>query len=260
MSPTTAALMENPPLALYIHFPWCARKCPYCDFNSHAAPADWNEAAYVAALLDDLDADLGRLAEQGGRDRPLVSFFLGGGTPSLFSGEAIAGLLAGIRHRIHWVDDVEVTLEANPGSADAANFRAYRQAGVNRLSLGIQSFDDRCLRAMGRIHDGAAARLSVARARAAGFDNLNLDLMFGPLGEVDGVLFEGLALVLGIGIVDLLAAANLIDGLFDAALAGPGTAQQIAQLAEILHGCQHEKLRGHIGILASLCKAVGLVQ
>ncbi len=172
-------MMILPPLALYIHFPWCTRKCPYCDFNSHKVPGQWDEASYITALLDDLDHDLARLIRQGGALRPLVSLFLGGGTPSLFSGAAIQTLLTGIQCRIPFTSDVEITLEANPGSADTTNFRAYRQAGVNRLSLGIQSFDDRCLQAIGRIHDGAAALQAVALARAAGFDNLNLDLMFG---------------------------------------------------------------------------------
>ncbi len=163
-----------PPLALYVHVPWCVRKCPYCDFNSHAAGSDPPEDAYVAALLADLDTDLAGPAA----GRPLVSIFIGGGTPSLFSGAAIAQLLDGVRGRVELAADAEITLEANPGTADAANFAAYRAAGVNRLSIGVQSLDGAMLRRLGRIHDPDQARAAVALARSAGFDNLNLDLMY----------------------------------------------------------------------------------
>ena len=166
-----------PPLALYVHLPWCVRKCPYCDFNSHAAEAV-PESDYVAALLSDLEQELPSVW-----GRPVVSVFLGGGTPSLFSPEAVEALISGIRARLPLVADVEITLEANPGTVDAARFHGYRQAGVNRLSLGIQSLDDRALRAIGRIHDAAQARAAVEAARKAGFDNLNLDLMFGLPGQ-----------------------------------------------------------------------------
>ncbi len=166
-----------PPLSLYVHLPWCVRKCPYCDFNSHAATAV-PETAYVAALLADLERQLPAVW-----GRPVHSVFIGGGTPSLFSGEAIETLLSGIRARLPLRPGAEITLEANPGTADAARFAAYRDAGVNRLSLGVQSFDDRALRALGRIHDAAQARAAVETARRAGFDNLNLDLMFGLPGQ-----------------------------------------------------------------------------
>ncbi len=170
-----------PPLALYLHLPWCARKCPYCDFNSYAlrAAAAVPEDEYVAALLRDLEHDLVWVA-----GRPVETIFLGGGTPSLFSPPAIARLLAGIRARLAVAPGAEITLEANPGSGeDEARLTGYREAGVNRLSLGVQSFDDDKLRALGRIHDRRAALHAVAAARKAGFDNLNIDLMFALPGQ-----------------------------------------------------------------------------
>jgi len=166
-----------PPLALYVHLPWCVRKCPYCDFNSHAA-GEIPEAAYVDALLRDLEQELPAVW-----GRPVTSVFLGGGTPSLFSGEAIDRLLSGIRARLPLSPEAEITLEANPGTVEAGRFADYRAAGVNRLSLGVQSLDDERLRAIGRIHDAAQARAAVEAARKAGFDNLNLDLMFGLPGQ-----------------------------------------------------------------------------
>ena len=161
------------PLALYVHFPWCVKKCPYCDFNSHALRGEVPEAAYVDALLRDLDFEL-RDAEA----RTLTSIFCGGGTPSLFSGAAIGRLLEGVARRLSFAPDIEVTLEANPGTADAAHFREYRAAGVNRLSIGVQSFAAEQLQALGRIHGPEEARRAVAFARDAGFANLNLDLMY----------------------------------------------------------------------------------
>ncbi|MGB4334542.1 MAG: radical SAM family heme chaperone HemW [Chromatiaceae bacterium] len=159
-----------------MHIPWCVRKCPYCDFNSHAAREPIPEAAYVEALLGDLDRELAELTQ--GLPH-LVSLFIGGGTPSLFSGSAIARLLAGIRQRLPLDPTTEITLEANPGTADAANFTAYRAAGVNRLSLGVQSLSADRLRDLGRIHGPDEARLAFRLARQAGFDNINLDLMYG---------------------------------------------------------------------------------
>lgn len=164
-----------PPLALYVHLPWCLSKCPYCDFNSHAASGPLAEAAYVDALLADLDAQLAAP----GASRALTSVFIGGGTPSLFSGGALARMLEGIRGRCGLAADAEVTLEANPGALDAGHFRAYRAAGVNRLSIGVQSLSALHLAALGRIHDPDQARAAVAAARAAGFENINLDMMFG---------------------------------------------------------------------------------
>lgn len=170
--------LEAPPLGLYVHLPWCVRKCPYCDFNSHRAPATLPESAYVEALLRDLDQDLPLVA-----GRALGSIFFGGGTPSLFSADAIAGLLQGFAARCEFIDGIEITLEANPGTAEQQRFQAYRQAGVNRLSLGIQSLDDGMLRSLGRIHGRAEALAAVATARGAGFDNLNLDMMVGLPGQ-----------------------------------------------------------------------------
>lgn len=164
-----------PPLALYVHLPWCVRKCPYCDFNSHRVGDALPERAYVDALLADLRAQCTAAVAA----RPLSSVFIGGGTPSLFPGGAVARLLDGVRERCGLAADAEVTLEANPGAVDAGHFRAYRQAGVNRLSIGVQSLSARHLRALGRIHDPAQARAAVDAARAAGFGNINLDLMFG---------------------------------------------------------------------------------
>ena len=168
-----------PPLALYIHLPWCRRKCPYCDFNSHAADGELPEDAYVAALLADLAQDLRGPAA----DRPLVSIFIGGGTPSLFSGRAIARLLDGVRTLADLAPGAEVTLEANPGTADAANFAAYRAAGIDRLSIGVQSLEADRLKALGRIHDPGQARAALHLARTAGFDNINLDLMYALPGQ-----------------------------------------------------------------------------
>lgn len=161
-----------PPLALYVHLPWCVRKCPYCDFNSHEQRGALPEAAYVDALLKDLDA--ARDAAQG---RQLQSIFIGGGTPSLFSATSVARLLAGIAASIPLADGAEITLEANPGTAEAERFRGYRGAGVNRLSLGIQSFDERQLRRLGRIHDAAEARRAIELAQQS-FARINLDLMY----------------------------------------------------------------------------------
>ena len=173
----------NPiPLALYVHLPWCVRKCPYCDFNSHTAESGGVPAeAYVDALLSDLvlDAPLA-----GGR--ALQSVFIGGGTPSLFPAQAIDRLLEGVRSRIGLAPDAEITLEANPGTVDEANFHGYRAAGVNRLSLGVQSLRAAPLAALGRIHGVDDVARAVAVARAAGFSNLNLDLMHGLPGDAAG--------------------------------------------------------------------------
>ncbi|MDQ2076598.1 radical SAM family heme chaperone HemW [Marinimicrobium sp. ABcell2] len=166
--------LHLPPLALYVHIPWCVRKCPYCDFNSHQAGQTLPEAEYRAALRADLESD--RILAQG---RPLTSIFFGGGTPSLFSAATIAGILEDAEELIGFTPDIEITLEANPGTFEQERFRAYRAAGVNRLSIGIQSFDPQKLARLGRIHGGEEALSAVGVARRAGFDNLNLDLMHG---------------------------------------------------------------------------------
>lgn len=170
-----------PPLSLYVHIPWCVRKCPYCDFNSHTAGSELPEAEYVGALLADLALDTA--AAQG---RPLQSIFFGGGTPSLFSPQAIERILSGAEDKIGFADDIEITLEANPGTTEQERFKGYRLAGINRLSLGVQSFKEEHLRALGRIHDRTQALTAVEQARRAGFDNINLDLMHGlPSQNID---------------------------------------------------------------------------
>jgi oxygen-independent coproporphyrinogen-3 oxidase len=174
-----------PPLGLYVHLPWCARKCPYCDFNSHAA-AVIPEREYVAALLADLDDERGVIS-----DRPVASIFIGGGTPSLFSEPAVAALLDGIRERVALAADCEVTLEANPGSAEAERFAGYRAAGVNRLSIGVQSFDDDALARIGRVHDARAAHRAIEMAQGVGLSAINVDLMYGLPGQsVAGALAD----------------------------------------------------------------------
>ena len=194
LRPGTLQLGSLPPLSLYVHLPWCLRKCPYCDFNSHEWPADAGalpQARYVDALIADLDASLPLVW-----GRPVVSVFIGGGTPSLFAPEAIDRLLGAIRARLPLRPGAEITLEANPGTFERERFRAYRAAGVTRLSIGVQSFDDAKLRALGRVHDGAQARAAVAEAAQA-FDTFNLDLMYAlpgqTLAELDADLTQALA-------------------------------------------------------------------
>ncbi|MGE8414818.1 MAG: radical SAM family heme chaperone HemW [Pseudomonas sp.] len=178
------ALPQLPPLALYIHIPWCVRKCPYCDFNSHAASPTLPEEEYIDALLADLDQDL-----PAAHGRELSSIFFGGGTPSLFSAAALGRLLAGVQQRIPFASDIEITLEANPGTFEQEKFTAYRALGINRLSIGIQSFQEQKLQALGRIHSGAEAVRAADMARQAGFDNFNLDLMHGlPDQSLDDAL------------------------------------------------------------------------
>jgi len=162
-----------PPLSLYIHVPWCVRKCPYCDFNSHEARGELPEDAYVSALLADLEMALPQVW-----GRPVLTVFIGGGTPSLLSVRAMDALLSGVRARLPLAADAEITLEANPGTVEAEKFAGFRAAGVNRLSLGIQSLNDRHLKALGRIHDAQEARRAAELALAT-FDNVNLDLMYG---------------------------------------------------------------------------------
>ena len=176
------------PLALYVHFPWCERKCPYCDFNSHEQFKPAEQSDYIDALLNDLKQQLGSLYQ-----RPLHSIFLGGGTPSLFSGDSIERLLGAIDKRWGIGRDVEVTMEANPGSAEADRFRSYRNAGVNRLSLGIQSFANRHLKALGRIHDRDQAIRAIEAARL-NFDRINLDIMHGLSGQTTADALDDLAM------------------------------------------------------------------
>ncbi len=169
----------DPPLTLYIHTPWCVRKCPYCDFNSHAIEGSPPFEDYVSRLLFDLDADLQSPAAR----RPLRAIFIGGGTPSLFPGEVVRRLMDGVRSRAELDPAIEITLEANPGTVDVHHFAAYRDAGVNRLSIGAQSLSAAHLARLGRIHDPSEARLALRTARDAGFENVNLDLMFALPGQ-----------------------------------------------------------------------------
>ncbi|MEW5838130.1 MAG: radical SAM family heme chaperone HemW [Pseudomonadota bacterium] len=167
-----------PPLALYIHIPWCVRKCPYCDFNSHEAPSALPEFEYVDAMLRDLEQDLPLVW-----GRPITSIFIGGGTPSLFSAEALDRLFSGLRARLKLLPDIEITLEANPGTVEAGKFREFRALGINRLSIGVQSFNDAQLQALGRIHGAKEAIAAAEAAHGAGFSDFNLDLMHGLPGQ-----------------------------------------------------------------------------
>ncbi|MFZ7173149.1 radical SAM family heme chaperone HemW [Avibacterium volantium] len=167
-----------PPLSLYVHIPWCVQKCPYCDFNSHAQKGGIPEQEYIAHLLSDLRQDLASYQASIG-ERTLHSIFIGGGTPSLFSAQGIAQLLQCIEQQIPFAPNIEITLEANPGTAEASRFAGYVEAGVNRLSLGIQSFDDEKLQRLGRIHNSEEAKSAVQMAKDAGFKRINLDLMHG---------------------------------------------------------------------------------
>jgi putative oxygen-independent coproporphyrinogen III oxidase len=190
----TPRFEQQPPLALYVHIPWCLKKCPYCDFNSHERREDLPEARYVDALVLDLERCLPDIW-----GRHLVSIFIGGGTPSLFSPDSIDRLLAAVRARIPVEPDAEITLEANPGTFEAARFRGYRDAGVNRLSIGVQSFDDERLAAIGRVHGAKEARAAVESALAI-FPTVNADLMYAlPGQDLEGALSDvRTALALGV--------------------------------------------------------------
>ena len=188
-----------PPLSLYIHTPWCVRKCPYCDFNSHEpgthgfTPRDLPEAAYLDALLQDLDSDLALAA-----GREIQTIFIGGGTPSLLSPWFYDRLLSEIEVRLPFADDIEITLEANPGTTEQERFIGYRKAGINRLSLGIQSFQPDQLHALGRIHSGDEAVTAVTQARQAGFTNINIDLMHGLPGQTPQLAMDDIAQALSL--------------------------------------------------------------
>jgi oxygen-independent coproporphyrinogen-3 oxidase len=175
MSPS---LLKSPPLSLYVHLPWCVRKCPYCDFNSYTLKDELPEAQYIAALERDLEAQSGDV-----RDRPIVSVFFGGGTPSLFAPESIGRILESARRHLRFEDDCEITLEANPGTIERGRFSGYRAAGVNRVSLGAQSFDAGQLQKLGRIHSPAETLRAAEELHAAGLSNFNLDLMYALPGQ-----------------------------------------------------------------------------
>ncbi len=169
-----ARVAVSPPLSLYVHIPWCVRKCPYCDFNSHAINGDIPESAYLNALVEDLDQDLAFAG-----DRQIQTVFIGGGTPSLMSGDFFQRLFQALRSRLAFAPDAEITLEANPGTVEQSRFQGFREAGINRLSIGVQSFQPEHLQVLGRIHDSEAAHRAIDTARQAGFDNFNVDLMHG---------------------------------------------------------------------------------
>ena len=185
LTPQQIKLNELPPLSLYVHIPWCVRKCPYCDFNSHEAKVGIPEAEYINTLIADLDAALPNIW-----GRRVHTIFFGGGTPSLFSADSLDRLLSEIRARVQLFPDAEITLEANPGTFEAEKFLAFRKLGINRLSVGIQSFDPKNLHALGRIHDDAEAMRAVAIAKD-NFDNFNLDLMYAlPAQDLAGTLAD----------------------------------------------------------------------
>lgn len=186
--------LQLPPLGLYIHLPWCERKCPYCDFNSHEAQ-QIPEQAYIDSLLADLAADAHYT-----QGRPIATLFIGGGTPSLFSAAGIERLMAGIAARVPLATDFEATMEANPGSAEADKFAGFRAAGINRLSIGIQSFQSAQLLALGRVHSSDQAHAAIAAARVAGFDRLNLDLMHGLPRQDTSLALADLSTAIGYGI------------------------------------------------------------
>ena len=252
------ALSALPPLSLYVHLPWCLLKCPYCDFNSHAVARDeLPEAAYLDALRADLESALPQVW-----GRRVVSVFIGGGTPSLFSPEGIARLIGDVRARLPLEPMCEITLEANPGSFERQRFRAFRDAGVTRLSLGVQSFDDAKLRALGRVHDAAQARAAAAEA-AEVFETFNLDLMYALPGQDLPALREDLAAALAFapphlslyhltlepntrfasrppaGLPDEDLAAEMLD-LITETTAQAGLARyEVSAYARPGHGCRH---------------------
>jgi oxygen-independent coproporphyrinogen-3 oxidase len=180
--PGSVTLAALPPLSLYVHLPWCLKKCPYCDFNSHERAGEIPESRYLDALIADLEAALPQIW-----GRRVISVFIGGGTPSLFSPAGIERLIADIRARLPLEPGCEISLEANPGTFERERFKSFRAAGVTRLSIGVQSFDDAMLHALGRVHDSAQARAAVTEARAA-FDTFNIDLMYALPGQTPAQL------------------------------------------------------------------------
>ena len=183
-------MLVPPPLSLYIHIPWCIQKCPYCDFNSHALKTTIPEAQYISALIDDLDTDLARYDMQN-ESRKLHSIFIGGGTPSLITAPEIKRLLIEVEKRLPFADDIEITMEANPGTVEAGRFIEYREAGVNRISIGVQSFQQEKLEKLGRIHGKDEALRAARLAHEAELNSFNLDLMHGlPNQSIDDALSD----------------------------------------------------------------------
>lgn len=180
------AVNQLPPLSLYIHIPWCIKKCPYCDFNSHTLRSELPENEYIEQLSADLSFDLPFV-----QDRVIQSIFIGGGTPSLFSGTAMAMLLKSLKNQLTFSPDIEITIEANPGTFEQQRFMEFYNIGINRISLGVQSFQDDKLKRLGRIHDAAHAKSAVLAAKKAGFSNINIDLMFAlPEQSIEDALFD----------------------------------------------------------------------
>lgn len=186
-------LAASIPLSLYVHIPWCIRKCPYCDFNSHEKSEGLPEKAYVEALLFDLDQQ-----KQEIQGRTIETIFIGGGTPSLFSPDSLETLLQGIKSRVPVAHDAEITMEANPGTAESGRFSRYREIGLTRLSIGIQSFDPGILTKIGRIHDGQEAIAAAQMAKVAGFTEFNLDLMFGLPGQSEALALDDIETAIGL--------------------------------------------------------------
>lgn len=184
-----------PPLSLYIHFPWCEKKCPYCDFNSHVSTSGIPEKEYIQALINDLEHELPYV-----QGRKIETLFMGGGTPSLFSAEAIQQLLEHCRTKLEFADNIEITMEANPGSSEQKKFAALIDAGVNRLSLGIQSFNDAHLKKIGRIHNSSEAKTAVTAAKQAGFKRINIDLMHGLPGQTPAQALNDLQQAISLGV------------------------------------------------------------
>jgi oxygen-independent coproporphyrinogen-3 oxidase len=256
MRPGTLSLSALPPLSLYMHLPWCLKKCPYCDFNSHEAKGPPDEARYLDALRADLEAALPFVW-----GRRVHTIFIGGGTPSLFAPESIDRLLADIRARLPLEAGCEITLEANPGTFERERFKAYRAAGVTRLSVGVQSFDDVKLAALGRVHDSAQARAAVEEAAAA-FDTFNLDLMYAlpgqTLAELDADLRTALAFQpphLSVyhltiepntvfskfppAVPDEDLAAEMLDRIVERTTAGDLARYEVSAFARPGHACAH---------------------
>ncbi len=260
LRPGRIRLAALPPLSLYVHLPWCLKKCPYCDFNSHERRGDdaaLPEAQYLDALMADLESALPQVW-----GRPVISVFIGGGTPSLFSPDAIDRLVAGVRARLPLVPGCEITLEANPGTFERERFRAFAKAGVTRLSVGVQSFDDAALERIGRVHDGAQARAAVAEA-AECFETWNLDLMYALPGQDPAALARDLDTALAFGpphlsiyhltlepntvfasrppadLPDDDRASDMLDAIF-AATAGQGLERyEVSAFARPGHRCRH---------------------
>ena len=238
MRPGSLQLSALPPLSLYVHLPWCLKKCPYCDFNSHeVAATGMPEQAYLDALIADLDAALALVW-----GRTVHSIFIGGGTPSLFSPEAIDRLLADIRARLRLSPACEITLEANPGTFERDRFRAFRGAGVTRLSVGVQSFNDAHLKALGRVHDRAQALAAVEEAAQA-FDTFNLDLMYALPGQTMDALQQDLSTALALGsphisIYHLTIEPNTYFAKFPPVVPDQDTAYEMLDLVTAATGAQ----------------------